>query len=98
MEVDGSYTVEITSQAGNRSVNITLKADGNKLSGTFSGFATASFDNGTIDGDKLSWSVNLPTPQGNMQVDMTGTLDGDKITGNIQFGARGSGTFVATRT
>ena len=98
MAVDGTYNIEIDSQMGKRSGKLTLKTDGTSLSGTYTGErGEQSFDGGTVDGDKCSWTVQMTGPMGQMQLDFKGTVSGDDISGQIQAGSFGSATFKGKR-
>ena len=65
MAVDGIYNVEVTMPMGTRPLIITLKTDGDSLSGTVDGlFGQQLFSEGTVVGDDVSWSVQIQGPPG----------------------------------
>lgn len=98
MAVDGTYSIELDTPHGKRANKLTLKADGNSLSGSFSGdLGTQPFDGGTVTGDKVAWSVQINGPMGQVKLDFTGTINGDEISGQVQLGSFGSSEFKGTR-
>ncbi len=99
MAVDGTYNVQWSSAMGTMPGTITLKADGNSLSGSISGDqGTYQFEGGRVTGDEFEWSMQVNAPQvGDLKVDVKGTVSGDGISGEAQFGGFGSGAFKGTR-
>jgi hypothetical protein len=97
MSVDGTYNIVINSPMGAQKVTLTLKADGNTLTGSQAG-AQGSMDisEGKVDGNNVSWSANITSPMP-MKLETTGTVDGDKISGNVKAGAFGSFPFSGQR-
>lgn len=98
MVVDGTYSIEFDTPHGKQSGRLTLKTDGDSLSGSYSGgLGEQLFDGGTIAADELAWSVQLTGPMGDVRLDFKGTAGGDEISGQVQFGSFGSSDFKATR-
>ena len=88
MSIDGKYDVELQTTLGPQAIGLTLKTDGNSISGTMDGhFGQQSFSGGTVDGNDVAWTVRLPSPVGVMQLDVKGTVDGDSIEGQVQLGS-----------
>ena len=99
MAVDGTYNVQWSSAMGTTPGIITLKEDGNSLSGSVSSDqGTTQFEGGKVSGDEFEWSMEVNAPQvGQLKVDVKGTVSGDEISGQAQFGPYGSATFKGTR-
>lgn len=98
MAVDGTYNIEMETPMGTRPGKLTLKTDGNSLSGTFSGAqGEQSFTGGTVDGDAVAWSTVMSGAMGEVKLDFKGTVSGDEISGQVQLGSFGSATFKGTR-
>jgi len=99
MAVDGTYNVQWSSAMGAAPGTITLKVDGNSLSGSItSDQGTTQFEGGKVTGDAFEWSMQVNAPQvGELKVDVKGTVSGDEISGEAQFGGFGSATFKGTR-
>jgi hypothetical protein len=80
---------------GNIVRTLTLQQDGNKITGTMKGPAGSfALENGMIDGNKLTFSVDLVVQGKKIHRDYVGTVDGQTITGTINDGTN-TNTFVA---
>ena len=98
MAVDGTYNIELNTPHGKQVSVLTLKTDGNSLSGSYSGgMGEQSFDGGTVNGDEVAWSVHVTGPMGDVRLSFKGTASGDEISGQVQLGSFGSSDFRATR-
>ena len=84
--VDGNWNFTMDSQMGQVSARVTLKAEGNKLTGTFDlGGRTLAVEDGSIDGNILKFVLRRDRPTGGVMVyDMAGKLDGDTIAGTAR--------------
>ncbi|MBZ5619793.1 MAG: hypothetical protein LAQ69_13875 [Acidobacteriia bacterium] len=88
-DVTGKWTYEAPGRGGNpgRPTTITLKADGNKLTGSVPGFGRPGGDtpppseisNGKIDGNNISFEVKRTTQNGEFVTKYEGTLNGDEL-------------------
>ena len=99
MAVDGTYNVSISTPMGARSVKVTLKADGDALTGSVSGegYGEKEFS-GKADGDNVSWEVSVPSPMGgDITLSFSGVVSGDELSGNVQLGSYGTNTFSGKR-
>jgi hypothetical protein len=98
LAVDGKYNITMNTPMGSRQTTLELKADGSSLGGTWVGQGgPQEFSGGSVDGDNVSWSVNMSGPMGAMTLAFKGKVEGDNINGDVQFGSFGSGTFTGTR-
>ena len=98
MAVDGTYNVDIDTPMGKQSGKLVLAAEGDSLSGSFSGpQGEQSFSGGTASGDSASWSISVNSPMGQMTLDFTGAVDGDKISGQVKLGSFGTAPFSGSR-
>ena len=98
MAVDGTYNIEINTPMGNQTVKLTLKADGDSLSGSSSGQqGEQSFDGGTVSGNEATWTIQVSGQMGQMKLDFKATVTGDEISGQVQLGSFGSANFKGTR-
>ncbi len=60
MAVDGKYNVEVSMPEGKRPLSITLKTEGNALSGSVDGpFGKHDFSGGIVKGNDVAWTVVL---------------------------------------
>jgi hypothetical protein len=81
-DVSGKWTAEVQGRNGqSRTVNLNLKADGDKLTGTMSGFQGREnpISDGKVSGDDISFVVSAETPNGVMKTTYTGKIAGDEI-------------------
>ena len=97
MSADGSWNCTINSPMGAQKATMTLVTDGSSLSGKMEGAqGTQEFDNGTADGDNLTWKIEMTSPMP-MTLEVSAAVDGDTIGGNVILGAFGDATFTGTR-
>ena len=97
MSVDGSWAVKLNSPMGAQDAVLTLKTDGDSLSGSMDGpQGSQEFSGGTVDGDNVSWVIDMTQPMP-MKLECSGTVDGDNISGTVKLGAFGQATFAGTR-
>jgi len=92
--VDGKWTAEITTQRGPQNMTLTLKADGDKLSGTVEGGRGGAIpiEEGTIQGNTIKFKQKQQGRGGEVVMMYTGTVKGDEIAFSRQ--AEGQGTPV----
>lgn len=96
MAVDGKWNITIKTPMGDQTALLTLKQDGDALTGDMSGaMGTVEAQNGKVDGDTLSWSANVTSPMP-VTLEFTGKTEGDAISGDVKLGAFGSSTFSGT--
>ena len=95
--VDGDWDVTIKSPMGDQKAVLTVNSDGSSFSGKMSGgLGTMEIPTGTVDGNTLSWSMDMTVPMP-MKLDATATVDGDAMTGEVKAGAFGSMGLSGTR-
>lgn len=97
MSVDGDWKVTMNSPMGAQEATLTLKAEGSALSGKIVGpQGTQDFAGGTIDGEALSWKINM-TQRMPIELEFDARVEGDSISGNVKLGAFGNATFQGAR-
>ena len=97
MSVAGTYTVITKTPMGDQSSDMTITVDGDTFTGTNAGaMGSMSLDNGKIDGDKLTWSMNMTVPMP-MTLEGEATVAGDALTGSVKAGAFGTFPMSGTR-
>jgi hypothetical protein len=98
MAIDGTYKIEIETPMGKQESTLTLKTDGDKLSGSMeSMFGKMDFSGGTVKGDNVAWNMEISGPMGNMKLEYTGKVSGDEISGQVKAGDFGSSPFKGKR-
>jgi hypothetical protein len=96
MTIDGTYELNVQTPLGVLNSKLTLKTDGNTLSGTSESSAGTTEFSGSIDGDEVDWKDRPNTPLGPMDVTFRGKVEGDTISGKAETSV-GSFPFECTR-
>jgi hypothetical protein len=90
MSVAGTYEVVTKTPMGDQKSTMTVEVNGDTFTGTNAGAqGTLTMDNGKIDGNKLTWTMNMTVPMP-MTLEGEATVDGDTITGGVKAGAFGT--------
>ena len=100
MAVDGTYNIAISTPMGSRTVTVTLKTDGDALSGSIKGegYEGKEIDGGKVSGNEVSCEVTIPSPMGgDITLSFSGAVNGDEISGDVQLGSYGTNSFSGTR-
>ena len=98
MGADGTWNMTMKTPMGEQAGTLTLATEGGTLTGSMDGpQGSLELEDGTVDGDSLSWTVNMTSPMP-VKIEATATVDGDTISGEAKLGAFGTGTFSGTRT
>ena len=88
--VDGTWETVTKSPMGDQQARLTVNSDGDSFTGGFAGaMGTVDITDGKVDGDKLSWSLDVTIPMP-MTLTCEATVDGDKLIGTVTAGAFGS--------
>jgi hypothetical protein len=83
MAIDGTYNITIDSPMGKQNSKLTLKTEGDKLSGTqVSPMGKGEFTDGKINGNDLEWVISAM----GMKFTYTATVVGDEISGQMKAG------------
>ena len=98
MSAAGTWNTTVKSPMGDQSGTFTVVDNGD---GTFSGnlaggMGSMDIEDGKIDGDTLSWKMNMVVPMP-MTLTCEATVDGDSLTGSVNAGAFGAMPFSGTR-
>jgi hypothetical protein len=94
---DGTWICTMNSPMGASAMTLELTSSGNTLSGKLkSDQGEMEFDNGTIDGDNLSWTISIQQPMP-MDISTTATIDGDNLTGEAKLCSFGTAQITGTR-
>lgn len=87
--VDGTWDTVTHSPMGDQKATLTVNSDGDSFTGTYAGAMGTTDVSGKVDGDKLSWAVDITVPMP-MTLTIEATVDGDAIKGSVTAGAFGS--------
>jgi hypothetical protein len=94
-DVTGTWnaTVDLGGQGG--TPTFTLKQDGEKLTGTYSGALGDADLTGTLKGDKIAFDFEVQGAK--IHYEGKVNADGTKMEGTCDYGGQASGTFTATK-
>jgi len=82
MAIDGTYNLRVNTPMGVQESKVTLKTDGNSLSGTqIDSMGESEVRDGKVSGDEAQWSIETTSPFGPLKIEFKVTIKGDKITG-----------------
>src|SRR5262245_1460335 len=98
-DATGKWSLEVMTQAGGTTMpSVTLKQDGEKLTGRYTSEALGEADiTGTVKGQQIEFSFNVEVQGFALQVRYTGTIDGENMKGKISLGELGDGTFTGKK-
>lgn len=96
MAVDGKWDVVVKTPMGDQTSTLTLKQDGDALTGEMSGDqGTTPIENGRVEGDTLKWDAKVTSPMP-ITLEFEGKEEGENLSGNVKLGAFGTSTFSGT--
>ena len=91
---------EMTSQSPRGEVTRALHFDqeGENIKVTMEGFRGEEITGeGTIQGNKIEWTMSMSTPRGDFTLTYKGTVDGDSMSGTVEMGDRGTRDWTAKK-
>jgi hypothetical protein len=95
--VDGEWDCITKTPMGEQTSIFTVKSNGGTFTGSNSGtLGTLEIIDGRVDGDRLSWKMEMKTPFPIM-LDCTATVAGDTIEGGVSAGAFGTSPMTGMR-
>jgi len=97
MDVTGTWDLAVETQEGTAHPSITLKQEGETITGTYQGQMGKSNLEGTVKGNDIKFTVTLKFQDVTYTVTYTGTVGDDTMKGAARFGDAGSGTWSAKR-
>ena len=99
IDVTGKWTFTVETSAGSGTPTVTLKQDGQKLTGHYSSANLGEADlTGSVNGRQIDFSFMAEAQGVSFQVTYTGTVeDKDSMKGKVDLGGQAQGTFTAKR-
>jgi hypothetical protein len=98
MSFNGNWKIIIKSPMGDQESTLSLSDAENKLTGRQSSmFGSGEIQNGAVDGDKATWSIEMTSPIA-IHLTFSAHVDGDTISGTVNAGAFGDSPFNGSRT
>ena len=97
--VTGKWTFTVTSDAGTGTPTVTLKQQGDSLTGHYSSQALGERElKGSVKNNTVTFALATEIQGTALTVTYTGTLeDANTMKGTVDFGGYGGGTFTAKR-
>ena len=81
VNVAGTWEMSSQGPNGPMTQTLTITQDGSKIKGTLTGRRGETPFEGTITGNKISFTIKRETPNGTFTVDYSATVDGDSMKG-----------------
>ncbi len=84
--IDGTWSLSVRAPQGNVALQVTLRAEDGRLTGTFSGDrGSGDIRNGTVDGNSFEFAISANAQNEAEASDWVfrGTLDGDAMSGTV---------------
>jgi hypothetical protein len=98
VDVTGKWLFNVETSAGSGTPTITLKQDGDKLTGHYSGQLGEADLTGAVKGQDVSFTFTVDAQGNNLQCTYTGTVEGkDALKGKVNIAGLGDGTFTAKK-
>ena len=95
-KVAGTWEMSSTSPRGPMTQTLTIQQDGSTIKGTLKGQRGESPFEGSVTGNKISFTIKRDTPNGTLTMEYAGTVDGDSIKGTVHT-QRGDRDWTAKR-
>src|SRR5262245_37077901 len=91
-DVNGNWRGTVSTSKGDFPISFTFKVTGTRLEGTMLGTDGTPFqiDQGTVDGENLTFAVTLSYPGKSLQRSYRGVIRGDEIQFTVDSNAEGS--------
>ena len=80
-KVAGTWEMTFAGPMGTRTQTLNIQQDGSTIKGTITGRRGESPLEGSVTGNKISFTVKRDTPNGTFTIEYTGTVEGDSIKG-----------------
>jgi hypothetical protein len=99
VDVTGKWTFTVQTDAGTGTPTVTLKQEGEKLTGHYSSQNLGEADlTGTVKGQEIKFTFNADAQGTPLTVTYTGTIESkDSMKGTVDLGGLAQGTFTAKR-
>src|SRR5262245_36281478 len=99
VDLTGKWLFTVQTEAGTGEPTVTLKQDGEKLTGHYSSQVLGEADlTGTVKDNKVNIACTVDAQGTKLDVKYSGTVESkDALKGTVDLGGLGSGTFTAKR-
>jgi len=94
-DISGTWSAEVTLDAGSGTATFVFKQTGEELTGTYTGIVGTANITGTVKGSDVEWSFENEQAG---KISYKGKLDASgKVVGTVEYGQIGSGKFTAQK-
>jgi hypothetical protein len=98
VDLTGKWVFNVTTDAGTGTPTMTMKQDGEKLTGHYSGQLGESDFTGTVKANEFSFAFAVDAQGMKLDITYTGTVESkDALKGTVSIAGLGDGTFTAKR-
>jgi hypothetical protein len=99
VDVTGTWNIKVTTPDGVHEVTLTLKQSGSSVGGSIAGtmIGTTDIKDGTVAGNKVSFSAAVTVGGQTIETNFNGTVDGNSMTGTVAIAGQGAVEFSGTR-
>jgi len=99
VDLTGKWLFTVDTSAGSGTPTVTLKQDGEKLTGHYSSAQLGEAElTGTVKGTDMKFAFGTDVQGVHLDVTYTGTIESkDSLKGTVNLGGLGQGTFTAKR-
>ena len=99
VDITGKWAFTVQTDAGTGTPTVTLKQEGEKLTGHYSSQTLGEADlTGSVKADKFEFTFTADLQGTKLEVKYSGTVESkDALKGTLDLGGFGSGTFTAKR-
>lgn len=99
VDLTGKWAFAVQTDAGTGTPTVTLKQDGDKLTGHYSSQTLGEADlTGTVKGQAFDFGFTANAQGTSLEVKYKGTIESkDALKGSVDLGGLGTGTFTAKR-
>jgi hypothetical protein len=81
--VAGAWEMSSQGPNGTMTQTLAIQQDGSKIKGTLTGRRGESPFEGTVTGNKISFTIKRETPNGTFTMEYAATVDGDSMKGTV---------------
>ncbi len=85
MSVEGKWNLKVSTPMGEQTPVLILNVNGNECNGSFaSPQGTAEFTGGSVEGDNVSFVLEVEAMGQKIKLECSAAIDGDKISGELK--------------
>ncbi|MGD8536030.1 MAG: hypothetical protein PVF66_09300 [Candidatus Aminicenantes bacterium] len=98
VDVSGTWDMTIQSDRGDWNTELTIEQEGEKIKVTMPGFQGDEMEaEGTVTDNKIEFTFNISTQQGEFSITYKGTVEGDTMSGEADLGDFGTMEWTAKK-